>query len=58
MVVLSNEQIDKEGNGALGHLCHGQVYCEDTQVQPEAILCGVSSLLDEYQTLVANQRTI
>ena len=33
-------------------------YFEHTQAQPEAILRGASSLLDEYQMLVANQRTI
>ena len=33
-------------------------YFEHTQAQPEAILRGASSLLDEHQMLVANQRTI
>lgn len=32
-------------------------YFEDTSVHPVAILRGATSLLDEYQALVANQRT-
>lgn len=33
-------------------------YFEDTQAQLEAILRGATSLLDEYKTLVENQRTL
>ena len=32
-------------------------YFEDTQVHPEAILCEAMSFLEEYQKLVADQRT-